>query len=76
MHGHTWRVRCFWTYDGSSIDGRKALLDKVIVKLDHSVLPDELAHAENIAAHIADLTDAVKVLVWREAEDIGAEWPG
>lgn len=75
LHGHTWRVRAFWNYDGESIVERKALLEKVCRRFDHTVLPEHLRRAEDFAGYIGDLIDAVKVDVWREAEGLGASWP-
>lgn len=74
MHGHTWRVRAWWTYTGKSIVDLKATLEKVCRRLDHTVLPEDLRRAEDLAGYIGDLVDAVRVQVWRDAEDMWAEW--
>jgi hypothetical protein len=76
MHGHTWRVRAYWNYTGASVVGLKALLvDRVcFASLDHQELPDDVRRAEDLAAYIGRLVEAVRVDVWREPEGMGATW--
>lgn len=74
LHGHTWKVRAYWTYEGQSAVWRQEQLKRVIGKFDHEMLPDELARAEDLAGYIGDLVDAVRVDVWRDPEGLGATW--
>lgn len=74
MHGHTWRVFAYWTYEGRSVVDLKLILERVCRTLDHKVLPEHLRRAEDLAGHIGDLVGAVKVRIVREAEGMEAEW--
>ena len=74
MHGHTWKVRAFWTYEGKSIVDLQLILERVCRTLDHKVLPEDVSRAEDMAGYIGDLVGAVKVKVSRQAEGMGATW--
>ena len=74
MHGHTWRVRAFWTYAGQSAIDLKGCLERCASELDHRVLAHELRRAEQLAGYIGRVTEAVRVDVWREPEGMGATW--
>lgn len=74
LHGHTWRVRAWWRYDGSdAVELRKALME-ACAPLDHALLPDNLTRAEEIAEHLGHSLRADRVDVWRDAEQMGATW--
>lgn len=74
LHGHTWRVRAFWTHDGKDVLDKQKLLRKWASALDHRELPAHLTLSEDLAAHFGSATKAVRVEVWREAEGVGAVW--
>lgn len=74
MHGHTWVVRAYWSYDGADIRERAERLAPWIEKLDHSTLPADLSRSEQIAAWIGVAVNAKRVEVWREREGYGATW--
>jgi len=74
MHGHTWRVRAYWLYQGRSAVDLKLVLERACRTLDHSVLPEHLRRAEDLAGYIGDLISAARVDVWREPEGLGATW--
>jgi hypothetical protein len=74
LHGHTWRVRAYWPHAGGDILDRQKLLRRWVASLDHRELPAHLHLAEDIAAHLGHGVQAVRVEVWREAEDVGATW--
>lgn len=74
MHGHTWIVRAYWEYEGESIVDLSTMLERVCRKLDHTVLPEHLRRAEDMAGYIGDLVGAVRVEIRRDAERMGATW--
>ena len=75
MHGHTWRVRAFWTYSGQSVVDRKLSLELACMSgFDHRVLSEHERRAEDIATEIGNRVGAVRVDVWREPEGMGATW--
>lgn len=52
LHGHTWEVKAWFLYDGTDVGRRKLELDRAVQQYEHTCLPDELAWAEPLAAHI------------------------
>jgi hypothetical protein len=67
-------VRAYWEYSGKSIVDLTMILERVCRKLDHTVLPDHLRRAEDMAGYIGDLVGAAKIEVRRDAERMGATW--
>jgi hypothetical protein len=51
-HGHSYEVVAWYRF-GSDARILQLHLDTVLKRLDHTVLPDELRFAENLAEHIA-----------------------
>lgn len=74
IHGHTWRVRAEWTFNGKCAEALKRDLFLALSELDHSVLPDNLSTSEAISSYLGIALEAVRVDVWREAEGMGAVW--
>lgn len=74
-HGHTYRVKA-WFKTPERADARlyKASLDTLLRHWDHTLLPPELAWAEDIAAAVGKLVNCVEVVVSREAEGFHARW--
>lgn len=73
-HGHTWRVRVYWPYEGENICERKAALAADIAQVDHTELLADLSRAEDLAAWFGNGLKACRVDVWRDAEGMGATW--
>ena len=74
LHGHTWRVRAVWPFAGENAMDRQASLIAALADFDHAKLPDGLRLAETLAALIGARLGAVRVDVWRDAENLGATW--
>lgn len=74
MHGHTYEITAWWLWDGSDVLDRQRQLVSAILPLDHGVLPDGLASAEEIARHIGMELRCQEVQVWRAGERLGARW--
>ena len=74
-HGHTWNVTVWFNnnYRSDALVYR-AMIDKMLARLDHTVLPDDMKWGEDIARHIAVLVNAAEVEVSRPAERIYARW--
>lgn len=73
-HGHSYEVVA-WFRHGHDARILQAHLGTVLAKLDHTVLPDDLALAENLAEHIAtQLPGSVEVQVNRPLERLYAKW--
>jgi len=73
MHGHTWKVRAYWSHIIDAED-RKAQLIAACETRCHTVLDGPEANAEGLAKMIAAELSADRVDVWREAEGLGATW--
>ena len=73
LHGHSYEV---WVwFDHADARDLKARLDKVLARLDHTHLADELAWGEGLAEFIAgELPGCHEVEVRRPLERIGARW--
>ena len=75
VHGHTWRVRAYWEFDGQDMQAPDtSLAGFVLSELDHRELPANLSWAEQIAPFIGAALNCVQVDVWREPEGLGATW--
>ena len=75
LHGHTWVVRVYWPYDDTDVLVRATALERYVAKVDHTVLPNDLRRAEELAGFFAAAVDGVtRVDVWREREGYGATW--
>jgi 6-pyruvoyl-tetrahydropterin synthase len=75
IHGHTWHVKA-WFRNVCRSDARcyRAALDTMLKRLDHTMLPDDMAWAEDIARQIAVIGGVDRVEVSRPADGMGAEW--
>lgn len=74
LHGHTWRVRAHWLYDGEDAEVRRRSLHIATRQLDHVELHQSRSRAEDIAALLGEGLAACRVDVWREPEGMGATW--
>lgn len=74
IHGHTWRVRAWWKYDGSDAVKLREALIEACEAFDHTMLPDNMTRAEDLAEHLGKRLRAYRVDVWRDAERLGAAW--
>ena len=81
MHGHTWEVTAWFTYDGTDQSVRLHQLNEAIGHFDHRVLPDHIAWGEALAEFVgnsinreAERTICVAVDVSRPLERIYARW--
>lgn len=74
MHGHTWTVRA-WFETPHRVDARcyKAALHNLLSAWDHTVLSDEMAWGEDIAAAVLALCNCVRVEVMRPTEGFYAD---
>jgi hypothetical protein len=73
LHGHTWRVRAYWSKIIDAED-RKAQLVAWCGKRCHTRLEGMEASAEGLAKSVGEDLSAARVDVWREAEGLGATW--
>lgn len=73
-HGHSYEVICWYRF-GHDARALQRQTEAVRATLDHTVLPDELRFAENLAEHIAkELQGCIAVDVNRPLERIYARW--
>ena len=86
VHGHTWRIRAWFYFDGTDQRHYRSRLDEIVKRHDHTCLPDRIAWGEHLARYIynwlndytyytAPQNDCAKVQVIRTDEDIWAEYP-
>jgi hypothetical protein len=54
VHPHEWEITAWWPYNGTSAEVRQFELKTQIERLENRCLPDRIAWAENLAAHIAE----------------------
>lgn len=74
IHGHTWEVLAWWPVGKDALTLQRSL-QAVVSRFDHSLLPDELASGEALAAAIGnDLHGCIQVDIARPAERIFARW--
>ena len=73
-HGHTYEVIAWYRF-GHDARALRRQLDSALSQLDHTVLPDEIALAENLAEHIAkQLPGCIEVEVNRPLERFYARY--
>jgi hypothetical protein len=73
-HGHSYEV-IVWYRHGYDARHLQEHLNVALRRLDHTVLPDGLRLAENLAEHLAgQLPGCVKVEVNRPLERLYAQW--
>lgn len=71
LHGHTWEVTAWWAGKPDAVERQKALNDFLWV-FDHEALPNSLALAEDLAAHIMEELGCVRVEISRPLERLYA----
>lgn len=74
-HEHTWTVQAFFATPAPA-DARcyLAMLDMLLAGWNGKSLPPEIQTNEQIAAVVGKLVNCVEVVVFRDAERIGARW--
>ena len=75
-HGHTWEIVAWFPAKNDALMLQYSLNEEV-GRLDHSILPDELAWGEELAAYIGRMLQelgCIAVDVSRPSERIFARW--
>lgn len=71
LHGHTYEAVC-WFEGGHEAEKLRAHCELLCADLDHTVLPPELAWAEDLRAEVKRRTNAIEVELRRPLERIYA----
>lgn len=75
VHGHTYKIRAWFPYDGQDVVTLKRRLDQALARYDHVTLPDDIRLGEDLAERIgAALPNCVRVDVSRPDEGFYARW--
>lgn len=85
LHGHTWDITAWFVYDGTDHAILLGRLRSLLLPLDHTLLPDELAWGEPLAQYVADnlnmerrinsaASRCIAVDVVRASERVYARW--
>jgi hypothetical protein len=85
VHSHEWEIIAWWPYNGTSAEVRRSELDTQIKYLEGRCLPDSIAWAENLAAHIGHAINSeyacyggygscCRVEIARDKERLYARW--
>lgn len=72
MHGHTYEVTCWYRHIGDDAEQLRDFCKFACRDLDHSVLPEDLAWAEQLATEVKRRTGASEVIVARPLERLYA----
>jgi hypothetical protein len=74
LHGHSYGVKAWFVYAGDA-RSRKEELNRVLTKMDHSLLPDDLRWGEDIAEHVGlSLLGCTRVEIDRDKEGFYGAW--
>lgn len=73
-HGHSYLISA-WYRHGSDARALKRHLDVELAQLDHTMLPDKLRFAEDLAEHLAGkLPGTIRIEVDRPLEGMTGRW--
>ena len=77
MHGHTWLVTAWWPREPGQrprdVRHLRAMLQDELAALDHTVLPDHVAWAEDLAEYLLGVLGCSTVEVSRPLEGLYAK---
>lgn len=68
LHGHTYEAVCWFNREGHEAEKLRTHCQRLCADLDHSVLPPELAWAEDLGDEVKRRTNAASVDINRPLE--------